>query len=228
MRAHEGDMQAREELVEENMALVRFLVKRFAGRGADSEDLFQYGCMGLLKAIDRFDPEFSVQFSTYAVPVILGEIRRYLRDDGPIHVSRTIHDNARRVEQFCAEWREKYSAEPNVSDVVDGLEMSREDVLLALNARNRVRSLSEPIGGDGALRLMDVLGTEPMRDIDSRLTLAKLLRDLPDEERTLIVRRYFKSHTQTEIARDMGVSQVQVSRMESRIIKKMRKIAGED
>lgn len=228
MRAHEGDMQAREELVEENMALVRFLVKRFAGRGADSEDLFQYGCMGLLKAIDRFDPEFSVQFSTYAVPVILGEIRRYLRDDGPIHVSRTIHDNARRVEQFCAEWREKYSAEPNVSDVVDGLEMSREDVLLALNARNRVRSLSEPIGGDGDLRLMDVLGTEPMRDIDSRLTLAKLLRDLPDEERTLIVRRYFKSHTQTEIARDMGVSQVQVSRMESRIIKKMRKIAGED
>ena len=228
MRAHEGDMQAREELVEENMALVRFLVKRFAGRGADSEDLFQYGCMGLLKAIDRFDPEFSVQFSTYAVPVILGEIRRYLRDDGPIHVSRTIHDNARRVEQFCAEWREKYSAEPNVSDVADGLEMSREDVLLALNARNRVRSLSEPIGGDGDLRLMDVLGTEPMRDIDSRLTLAKLLRDLPDEERTLIVRRYFKSHTQTEIARDMGVSQVQVSRMESRIIKKMRKIAGED
>ena len=228
MRAHEGDMQAREELVEENMALVRFLVKRFAGRGADSEDLFQYGCMGLLKAIDRFDPEFSVQFSTYAVPVILGEIRRYLRDDGPIHVSRTIHDNARRVEQFCAEWREKYSAEPNVSDVVNGLEMSREDVLLALNARNRVRSLSEPIGGDGDLRLMDVLGTEPMRDIDSRLTLAKLLRDLPDEERTLIVRRYFKSHTQTEIARDMGVSQVQVSRMESRIIKKMRKIAGED
>lgn len=228
MRAHEGDMQAREELVEENMALVRFLVKRFAGRGADSEDLFQYGCMGLLKAIDRFDPEFSVQFSTYAVPVILGEIRRYLRDDGPIHVSRTIHDNARRVEQFCAEWREKYSAEPNVSDVVDGLEMSREDVLLALNARNRVRSLSEPIGGDGDLRLMDVIGTEPMRDIDSRLTLAKLLRDLPDEERTLIVRRYFKSHTQTEIARDMGVSQVQVSRMESRIIKKMRKIAGED
>ncbi|MGN0803690.1 MAG: SigB/SigF/SigG family RNA polymerase sigma factor [Candidatus Faecivicinus sp.] len=228
MRAHEGDMQAREELVEENMALVRFLVKRFAGRGADSEDLFQYGCMGLLKAIDRFDPEYSVQFSTYAVPVILGEIRRYLRDDGPIHVSRTIHDNARRVEQFCAEWREKYSAEPNVSDVADGLEMSREDVLLALNARNRVRSLSEPIGGDGDLRLMDVLGTEPMRDIDSRLTLAKLLRDLPDEERTLIVRRYFKSHTQTEIARDMGVSQVQVSRMESRIIKKMRKIAGED
>lgn len=227
MRAHNGDMSAREELVEENMALVRYLVKRFIGRGVDSEDLFQYGCMGLLKAIDRFDPDYEVQFSTYAVPLILGEIRRYLRDDGPIHVSRTIHDNARRVEQFCEAWRESRCEEPDVNTVADGLKMSREDVLLAVNARSRVRSLNEPIGGEGDLRLMDVIGEEPMRDIDSRLTLAKLLRDLPDEERTLIVRRYFKAHTQTEIARDMGVSQVQISRMESRIIKKMRMNAGE-
>ena len=228
VRAHNGDKQAREELVEENMALVRYLVKRFVGRGVDPEDLFQYGCMGLLKAIDRFDPEYTVQFSTYAVPVILGEIRRFLRDDGPIHVSRTIYDNARRVDQFCAAWREQYGSDPAIDQVADGLQISREDVVLALNARRWVRSLSEPIGGDGDLRLMDVLGTEPMRDIDSRLTLAKLLRDLPDDERTLIVRRYFKSHTQTEIARDMGISQVQVSRMESRILKKMRRIAGED
>lgn len=227
LRARDGDQLARAELVEENMALVRYLVKRFVGRGADAEDLFQYGCMGLLKAIDRFDPDYSVQFSTYAVPVILGEIRRYLRDDGPIHVSRTIHDNARKVERFCAQWREKNGSEPDVSEVADGLEMSPEDVLLAVNARSRVRSLNEPIGGEGDLRLMDVLGDEPMKDIDSRLTLAKLLRDLPDEERTLIIRRYFKAHTQTEIARDMGVSQVQVSRMESRIIKKMRSSAGE-
>jgi len=214
--------------VEENLALVRYLVKRFSGRGADSEDLFQYGCMGLLKAIDRFDPDYAVQFSTYAVPVILGEIRRFLRDDGPIHVSRTIHDNARRVEQFLNIWRQEHEDEPDLQQTADALELSKEDVLLALNARNRVRSLNEPIGGDGDLRLMDVLGEEPMRDIDSRLTLSRLLRDLPDEERTLIVRRYFKSHTQTEIARDMGISQVQVSRMESRIIKKMRRAAGED
>lgn len=209
------------------MALVRYLVKRFIGRGVDAEDLFQYGCMGLLKAIDRFDPDYAVQFSTYAVPVILGEIRRYLRDDGPIHVSRTIHDNARLVERFCTKWREEHCTDPTISEVAEGLEMSREDVLLAINAHSRVRSLNEPIGTQGDLRLMDVLGDEPMKDIDSRLTLSKLLRDLPDEERTLIVRRYFKAHTQTEIARDMGVSQVQVSRMESRIIKKMRKSAGE-
>ena len=222
LRAHAGDAQAREELISENLALVRFLVKRFAGRGADMEDLFQYGCMGLIKAIDRFDPSFSVRFSTYAVPVILGEIRRFLRDDGPIHVSRTIHENARRVARFCDEWRAGHGETPDVGCVAEALALSREDVVLALNARSRVRSLSEPIGGEGDLRLMDVLGAEPMRDIDSRLTLAKLLRDLPDDERTLIVRRYFKSHTQTEIARDMGISQVQVSRLESRILKKMR------
>ena len=222
LRAHAGDAQAREELISENLALVRFLVKRFAGRGADMEDLFQYGCMGLIMAIDRFDPSFSLRFSTYAVPVILGEIRRFLRDDGPIHVSRTIHENARRVARFCDEWRAGHGETPDVGCVAEALALSREDVVLALNARSRVRSLSEPIGGEGDLRLMDVLGAEPMRDIDSRLTLAKLLRDLPDDERTLIVRRYFKSHTQTEIARDMGISQVQVSRLESRILKKMR------
>lgn len=226
-RARAGDRQARDELVEENLALVRYLVRRFLGRGAEAEDLFQYGCMGLIKAIDRFDPEFDVQFSTYAVPVILGEIRRYLRDDGPIHVSRTIHDNSRKIESFRKQWIDEHMEEPDVEQVCEGLHMSREDVLLAINARSRVRSLSEPVGSDGDLRLMDVLGTEPMRDVDSRLTLSKLLRDLPPEERTLIVRRYFKSHTQSEIARDMGVSQVQVSRLESRIIKKMRAAAGE-
>ena len=227
LRARTGDAQARDELVEENLPLVRFLTKRFVGRGAEGEDLFQYGCIGLLKAIDRFDPDYSVRFSTYAVPVILGEIRRYLRDDGPIHVSRTIHDNARRVERFCETFRAEHFREPDVAETAEALGIGREDVVMALNARQRVRSLSEPIGGDGELRLMDTLGSEPMRDVDSRLTLAKLLRDLSDDERKLILRRYFQSHTQTEIARDMGVSQVQVSRMESRILQKMRKAAGE-
>ena len=114
-----------------------------------------------------------------------------------------------------------------MTETAEALDIGREDVVMALNARQRVRSLSEPIGGDGELRLMDTLGSEPMRDVDSRLTLAKLLRDLSDDERKLILRRYFQSHTQTEIARDMGISQVQVSRMESRILQKMRKAAGE-
>ena len=148
-RARAGDQTAREALVNENIALVRYLVKRFSGRNADPEDLFQYGCIGLLKAIDRFDPDYSVRFSTYAVPVILGEIRRYLRDDGPIHVSRTIHDNARRVERFCETFRAEHFREPDVTETDEALDIGREDVVMALNARQRVRSLSEPIGGDG-------------------------------------------------------------------------------
>lgn len=228
VRAQAGDARAREELIRDNLALVKYIVKRFAGRGAEYEDLYQYGCMGLVKAVDRFDPGYDVQFSTYAVPVIMGEIRRYLRDDGPIHVSRTIHERARRVDEFMQAFEAEHARKPSVEEISTGLGMDGGDVLMALNARRSVRSLNEPVRGDGDLRLMDVLGTEPMEAVDKRLTLSKLLRDLSDEERVLIVRRYFKSHTQTQIARDMGISQVQVSRMESRILGRMRKLAGTD
>ena len=225
IRARDGDAQAREELIEENLALVKYIVKRFTGRGAEYEDLFQYGCMGLLKAVDRFDPAYPVRFSTYAVPVIMGEIRRFLRDDGPVHTSRTIHDRARKVDAFARAFESEHERPPSVEEIARGLDMDSGDVLMALNSRRSVRSLNEPVRGEGDLRLMDVLGTETMGAVDKRLTLSKLLRDLPDEERALIVRRYFKSHTQTQIAREMGISQVQVSRMESRILKHMRAMA---
>ena len=221
-RARAGDARAREELVEENLPLVHFVLKRFRDRGAEYEDLYQYGCIGLVKAVDRFDPSFNVRFSTYAVPIILGEVRRYLRDDGPVHVSRTIHDNAVTVERFRAAFREEREREPTVNEIAEGTRLDREDVVLAMNANRRVRSLSEPVGAGGELRLMDVLGTDTMERIDSRLMLSNLLRELSPDERTIIVRRYFQSHTQSAIARDMGISQVQVSRMESRIIKRMR------
>lgn len=225
MMAHKGDKQAREELVSENIALVKFIVKRFLDRGAEYDDLFQYGCLGLLKAIDRFDPDYQVQFSTYAVPVIMGEIRRYLRDDGPVHVSRTIHEQARRIERFRTQFMNEYQRDPDIGEIASEMNMDREDVILVLNSRNRVRSLNEPVKTDSDLRLMDVIGTEPMRAVDQRLTLSKLLRDLTAEERSIIIRRYFQSHTQTQIAKDMGISQVQVSRMEGRIIKRMRAMA---
>ena len=226
IRAKAGDAQAREELVSENIPLVKYIVKRFIHRGAEYDDLFQYGCMGLLKAIERFDPAYPVQFSTYAVPVIMGEIRRYLRDDGPIHVSRTIHERSRRVEEFVRDFELREQRRPGVSEIAEALSMDSGDVLMALNSRSRVRSLDEPMGGDGDLRLMDVLGTEQMSAVDRRLTLYRMLGDLSEEERLLIVRRYFRLHTQTQIARDMGLSQVQVSRMESRILKRMRAMAG--
>lgn len=222
LRAQNGDAQAREELVQENLALVKYIVRRFTGRGAEYDDLFQYGCMGLLKAVDRFDPDYPVRFSTYAVPVIMGEIRRFLRDDGPIHISRTIRERARRVEDYAKDFARDNGREPTIQEIAEATGLEKGDVLMALDSRRGVRSLEERVSEDGELRFGDVLGTEPMAEVDLRLTLRKLLRDLNDEERSLIVRRYFKAHTQAQIARDLGTSQVQVSRMESRILKRMR------
>ena len=226
IRARNGDAAAREELVSENLGLVKYIVKRFMNRGVEYDDLFQYGCLGLLKAIDRFDPDYPVQFSTYAVPVVMGEIRRFLRDDGPVHVSRTIREHARRVAAFTEAYGKTEQRPPGIADIAAGTGLTREEVLLAINSARRVRSLSEPAGPEGDLRLMDVLGQDTMAAVDRSLTLNQLLEELPEADRVLIVRRYFKSHTQTQIARDMGISQVQVSRLESRILKRMRAMAG--
>ena len=206
----------------ENLPLVHYVLRRFRDRGAEYEDLFQYGCMGLIKAVDRFDPAFNVHFSTYAVPIILGEVRRFLRDDGTIHVSRTIHDNAIRVERFREEFEKENLREPTVQEIGTGTGLDVENVLLALNARQRVRSLNEPAAAGGECRLMDVIGQECMSGVDLRLTLRQLLMELSPEERTLILRRYVQAHTQSAIAREMGVSQGQISRLEARILKRMR------
>jgi len=222
MRARTGDHQAREEVVRENLPLVHYVLLRFRDRGAEYEDLYQYGCMGLVKAVDRFDPAFNVRFSTYAVPVIMGEVRRYLRDDGPVHISRTIHENAAKVERCRQEWLRDRGCEPSLQQISQTSGLSDGDVVLALNAGKRVRSLNEPVGQDGDMRLMDVIGTDMMHGVDRRLLLAELLRELKPEERAIIIRRYFRSNTQSEIAKDMGISQVQVSRLESRILKRMR------
>ena len=204
---------------------MHYVAKRFKDRGAEYEDLYQYGCIGLMKAVDRFDPAYSVRFSTYAVPIIMGEIRRYLRDDGPVHISRSIHDNAVKIQRCIREYAQEHEREPTVDEICAASGLNRENVLLALNAARRVRSLNEPMGGEGEGTLMDTIGDTPMEQIDSRITLAQLLGELNDDERAIIIRRYFHAHTQSAIARDMGVSQVQISRMESRIIQKLRQRA---
>lgn len=218
-------MQARETLVRENLALVRHLVKRFQDRGREYDDLFQYGCLGLLKAIDRFDPSFGTAFSTYAVPVILGEIRRFLRDDGSLHVARSIKENARRVEEAREKTVRETGREPNVEEIAAALHLSRGDVLLALNARQGVRSLDAAVDGEGELSLKDTIGVDCMEEVEKRLLLRSLLKSLPKEDMRLIAMRYFQRRTQTEIAREMGISQVQVSRMESKILKRLREYA---
>lgn len=227
LRAKNGDGQAREDLVRENLPLVHYVLRRFRDRGAEYEDLYQYGCLGLVKAVDRFDPSYDVRFSTYAVPVIMGEVRRYLRDDGPVHVSRTIHENAAKVERFRQDYLQQHGIEPTIAQISGETQLSQEDVVLASNANRRVRSLNEPVNPGSEFRLMDALGEDTMGRVDRRLMLAGLLRELSKEERAIIIRRYFRSNTQSEIAKDMGISQVQVSRLESRILKRMRERATE-
>ena len=226
--AQDGDAQARDRLVRENLALVKYIVKRFLNRGYEFDDLYQWGCLGLVKAIERFDPEYDVRFSTYAVPVIMGEIRRFLRDDGPVHVSRTIRENAARIERYAAEYEQINDRRPELSEIAEALSIDRETAALAMGSMNRVRSLSEPVRGDSGLRLMDVIGHDVMQGVDRRLMLSGMLSSLPAKERTVIVRRYFMAHTQTRIAEDLGMTQVQVSRMESRVLKKLRQEAGGD
>ena len=208
--------------MEENLKLVHYVLRKFTDRGAEYEDLYQYGCMGLLKAVDRFDPAYNVRFSTYAVPVIMGEIRRFLRDDGSIHVSRTIHDNAVKVEKFREEYVRRNEREATIGEIAAATGLDQEDIMLAANARRGVRSLDESVGSDNDMRLMDVIGEDRTEEIDRRLVLASLLRELAPQERSIIIRRYFRAQTQSEIARDLGISQVQVSRMEGRIIRRMR------
>lgn len=201
---------------------MHYVLRRFRDWAQDYEDLYQYGCMGLVKAIDRFDPTLGTRFSTYAVPVILGEVRRYLRDDAPVHVSRAIHDNARSIARFRETFLREHAREPTIDEISAGTGLSREDAVLALNVQREVKSLYEPVGGDGELRLMDVIGEESMGEVDRRLLLAGLLKELSPQERTIIIRRYFRSNTQSEIARDLGVSQVQVSRLERKILNRLR------
>ena len=214
MLAHGGDKAARDRLVEENMGLVWSIVRRFAGRGCETEDLFQIGSIGLIKAIDKFDTSYDVRFSTYAVPMIAGEIRRFLRDDGMIKVSAA---------------REKLAGtlgrEPTLEEIAGSVGASREEVAASLEAGAQVESLYAPAGGDDTnLSLLDRLSQESREneEVLDRMVLKKLLGSLGEKERELIVRRYFYGQTQTKIAGQMGISQVQVSRLEKKILKQMR------
>ena len=212
-RAHQGDKVARDKVYEENTGLIYSVVKRFAGRGVEAEDLFQIGSIGLLKAVDKFDTSFEVKFSTYAVPMIIGEIRRYLRDTGIIKVSRSLKESQYRVFKIREDLEKKLGREPSVTELAEAAEISLEELNIVLEAGAEVESLHKTIyQGEGTeLSLLD------------KVLLEELLGRLEAEERKLIYMRYFQDMTQTEIARQLHISQVQVSRMEKRILKKLKK-----
>ncbi len=225
--AKEGQKAAKETLVLENRGLVWSVVKRFQNRGLESEDLFQIGCIGLLKCIDKFDLSYDVKFSTYAVPMISGEIKRFLRDDGIIKVSRTLKELAYRAYQCEEKFREKWGREPTITEVAKELGVECEELALALDANSEVESLYQPIyqkEGQEIL-LMDKLEEEEKNSEEflvNRLFLEKVLSELEEKDRQLIVKRYFEDKTQAVVAKEMGVSQVQISRREKKILSQMR------
>lgn len=225
-RSHEGDETARAQLVEENVGLVWCIVKRFYGRGAEAEDLFQIGSIGLLKAIDKFDLQYDVKFSTYAVPMISGEIKRFLRDDGMIKVSRSLKEISYKAYQEKERFRMKWNREPTIEELSEQLGIEKEDLMMAMESANEVESLQKTIyQKDGnEILLLDKLEEKEEREegILNRMLLQQLLESLDKEERQLIYLRYFQNKTQSEIGRKLGISQVQVSRMEKRILKQLR------
>ena len=225
-KSHDGDKKAREELVERNIGLVWCVVKRFYGRGAEPEDLFQIGSIGLLKAIDKFDLSYEVQFSTYAVPMIMGEIKRFLRDDGMVKVSRSLKETAYKVYSVREQMMNEHGIEPTIEELASSLEIEKEDIVLALEAGSEVESIYKTIyQNDGnSIYLIDKLvsSEDESRQAVDRLALEELLGQLEEKERSIIRMRYFEDKTQTEIAGFLGISQVQVSRIEKKVLTKMR------
>ena len=225
-KAHGGDKEARETLVEENMGLVYTIVRRFAGRGHEMEDLIQIGSIGLIKAIDKFNSAFDVKFSTYAVPMIAGEIKRFLRDDGMIKVSRSLKETAGKAYMVKEALEKKYGREPSLEEISEEIGASREDIVLAMESAAEVESLHKTIyQGDGnAISLMDKLEEQgnPNEELLNHMVLNDVIQTLHEEERMLIRLRYFEDKTQMEVASALGMSQVQVSRYEKKILKKMR------
>lgn len=229
LRAKEGDKSAKEQLVNNNMGLVHHIVKRFAGRGVETEDLIQIGSIGLLKAIDNFDVTFGVQFSTYAVPMIQGEIRRFMRDDGMIKISRSIKENSFKISKVVNEYIQAYGTEPTVNVLCEKTGLSQEDIVLAMEASAEVESIYKTTGGEENERfLVDRLAGETKEEekIVNKVLLRQLLDTLSGTDKELLALRYFEGKTQVQVAKKLGISQVQVSRMEKKILMGLRKIAS--
>lgn len=229
-RSKEGDKEARNQIVTENIGLVWSIVRRFAGRGHEMEDLFQIGSIGLIKAIDKFDVSYDVKFSTYAVPMITGEIKRFLRDDGMLKVSRSLKEIAVKIKCLREKYSNLYGRDPTIDELVDELGVEKEDILMALETGAEVESLYKTIHqGDGSpIYLIDKLAEtkDESENIVDKLALREIIASLDEREQEIIKLRYFKDRTQTDIAKELGISQVQVSRMEKRILKIMRERMG--
>ena len=221
-----GDTGARNRVITENVGLIWSIVRRFLGRGQEADDLFQIGCIGLMKAVDKFELSYDVKFSTYAVPMITGEIKRFLRDDGMIKVSRTLKETAGRVRKVQELLENEYGREPTLAELAASLQLAEEEIVLALDSSAEVESLNKTIYySDGSdIALMDKIAEEVDRNeqLVNHMALKKILSELDEREQSLIRMRFFEERTQTQVAEVLGVSQVQVSRMEKKLLLQLR------
>lgn len=226
-KAQNGDKEERDALVTANIGLIYMVLKRFTTRGYEKEDLFQIGVIGLLKAIDKFDLSRELSFSTYAVPMIIGEIRRFLRDDGMIHVSRQIKDNARKIAMIKEELKKMNNSDPTVEELVKATGLSADEILMAMEATSEVESIYQPIvnGSDGGQMLLaDQLEDTRKSETEllNRMTVVQMLDSLCEKDRRLIELRYMEGKTQSESAKVLGMNQVAVSRLEKKILLNLR------
>ena len=226
-QAQAGDAQALERMVGANLALVRSVCGRFAGCGCEMEELYQLGALGLVKAIRNFRVELNVRFSTYAVPMIMGEIRRFLRDDGPLSVSRRLKETAARAARVAEALRQALLREPTLPEIAQALRCDEHELVMALESASAVASLDAPLPGADGGTLGDVVGEEQADAID-RMALREEIERLPERDRKLIMLRYFRDWTQAQTARALGMTQVQVSRQEARILRRIREAMAPD
>ncbi len=226
-RSRQGDAAAREALISGNLRLVLSVIQRFSGRGENLDDLFQVGCIGLMKAIDNFNPDFDVRFSTYGVPMIIGEIRRYLRDNSALRVSRSMRDTAYRVLQAKEQYMAEHQREPSLDEIARQLGLRREDVVTALDAVTDPVSLFDPVYADGGdtVCVMDQVRDERSTDESwlERIALKEAVAKLGERERRILAMRFFQGKTQMEVSAEVGISQAQVSRLEKSALKQIRK-----
>lgn len=224
--AKDGNQNAKDELVKSNLGLVWSVARRYMGRGYELDDLYQIGCIGLMKCIEKFDLAYDVKFSTYAVPMISGEIKRYLRDDGMIKVSRTLKETANKVAKVRNEILNTTGVEPGIEDISDILNIDVEEIVASLEACVDVESINKTIyqNEGNSISLADKIADDKdeQEEVINRMVIKELLSGLKEEESKIIKLRYFENKTQTEIANEIGISQVQVSRMEKMILLKMR------
>jgi len=218
-----GDQEARDLLVERNVRLVWSVVQRFINRGYEPDDLFQIGSIGLIKSIDKFDLSYDVRFSTYAVPMIIGEIQRFIRDDGSVKVSRSLKEIGNKVRRKRDELTKEFSRSPTVMEIAEALEITAEDVVQAQEAAKAPQSIHETVyENDGdPITLLDQIADQDSNWFD-KITLQEAIKELSDRERLIVYLRYYKDQTQSEVAERLGISQVQVSRLEKKILQEMR------